>query len=215
MDTQALVNTYGTPRYREANPGAFCCIMFPYLFGIMFGDFGHGLMLAMVGLMLIKMEKAWEGKKLSDMLEMVYGGRYILLLNGLFGAFAGVCYNEAFAYPMNFFGGSRWQNVGADGHVDGSFCDGTAAGCDMVDGPYPVGVDPIWHYTDNKISFFNSLKMKISIVVGVTQMSVGILLSLTNHFEYRDWKCVFFRFIPEWIFFQAPAQCRRPFIDGS
>merc|ERR1712087_970607 len=47
---QALVNTYGTPRYREANPGAFCCIMFPYLFGIMFGDFGHGLLLAAFGL---------------------------------------------------------------------------------------------------------------------------------------------------------------------
>ena len=39
---QALVNTYGTPRYREANPGAFCVILFPYLFGIMFGDMGHG-----------------------------------------------------------------------------------------------------------------------------------------------------------------------------
>ena len=30
---QALVNTYGTPRYREANPGAFAVILFPFLFG--------------------------------------------------------------------------------------------------------------------------------------------------------------------------------------
>ena len=86
---QALVNTYGTPRYREVNPGAFCCILFPYLFGIMFGDFGHGLLFALFGLYLISKEKEWEGKDLGDMLEMVYGGRYICFLNGVFGAFVG------------------------------------------------------------------------------------------------------------------------------
>ena len=39
---QALVNTYGTPRYREVNPGAFAVVTFPFLFGLMFGDVGHG-----------------------------------------------------------------------------------------------------------------------------------------------------------------------------
>merc|ERR1719198_1872485 len=67
--------------------------------------------------------------------------------------------------------------------------------------PYPAGVDPIWHLADNKITFFNSLKMKISIVVGVIQMTVGIVISLLNHFEYKDYKKVFFQFIPEVVFF--------------
>ena len=108
---QALVNTYGTPRYRECNPGAFCCIFFPFLFGIMFGDFGHGLMLAMFGYWLISKEAEWgTGAGLNDMIQMTYGGRYIILLNGLFGAYVGMLYNEAFAFPMNFFGGSRWYN---------------------------------------------------------------------------------------------------------
>jgi len=106
---QALVNTYGTPRYREANPGAFCCIFFPFLFGIMFGDFGHGTMLAMFGYFLISKEKDWgSGAGLNDMVAMCYGGRYIILLNGIFGAYVGFLYNEAFAFPMNWFGGSRW-----------------------------------------------------------------------------------------------------------
>jgi len=191
---QALVNTYGTPRYREANPGAFCCIMFPYLFGIMFGDFGHGFLLAGLGYYLISKEKEFNKAKLSDMFEMVYGGRYILLLNGLFGAYVGLMYNEAFAFPMAFFGGSHWYNE--EGHVQ------------LLDpehgyDPYVAGVDPIWHHAGNKITFFNSLKMKISIVVGVIQMTVGICLSLLNHFEYRDWKKVFFQFIPEIIFFEG------------
>merc|ERR1740124_731218 len=68
---------------------------------------------------------------------------------------------------------------------------------------YPVGIDPIWHRTTNKITFFNSYKMKISIVVGVLQMTVGIILSLLNHLEYRDYKKVFFQFVPEFVFFQG------------
>ena len=107
---QALVNTYGTPRYRECNPGAFCCIMFPFLFGIMFGDFGHGFLLACFGFWLRSKEAEWEGKTLNDMVQMCYGGRYVILLNGLFGMYVGLCYNEAFAFPMNFFGGTRWMD---------------------------------------------------------------------------------------------------------
>ena len=196
---QALVNTYGTPRYREANPGAFAVILFPYLFGIMFGDFGHGLLLAAVGYFLIKKEKEWDNTNLGDMLEMLYGGRYIILMNGLFGAFTGVMYNEAFAFPMGwFFGGTHWVATDDRGECTGN-------GCVQVPSIYPVGVDPLWHYCQNsvKISFFNSLKMKISIVVGVIQMSLGIFISLLNHIEYKDWKKVAFQFIPEWIFFQG------------
>lgn len=197
------MNTYGTPRYREANPGAFCCILFPYLFGIMFGDFGHGILLALFGVWLINQEKVWEGKKLSDMLEMVYGGRYILLLNGLFGAFVGICYNEAFAYPMAFFGPSHWKGADATRAVGDEVCTPEDDHCELVGGNYPWGVDPIWHYTGNKITFFNSLKMKISIVVGVIQMTLGICLSLLNHLEYRDYKKVLFQFIPEMTFFMG------------
>jgi len=200
---QALVNTYGTPRYREANPGAFCCIFFPFLFGIMFGDFGHGSMLAMFGYFLISKEKEWgDGSGLNDMVQMCYGGRYIILLNGLFGAYVGILYNEAFAFPMNFFGGSRWYNAADPSEGCEVAEDGTVPLCAM-DEPYPFGIDPIWHYTANKITFFNSFKMKISIIVGVIQMSVGICMSFLNHVEYGDTKRIFFEYLPEMIFFEG------------
>ena len=141
---------------------------------------------------------------LNDMVQMCYGGRYIILLNGLFGAYVGLLYNEAFAFPMSFFGGSRWYNMQED---PSRGLRGRRAPRDpdvRARRPvYPVGIDPIWHYSANKITFFNSFKMKISIVVGVIQMSVGICLSLLNHIEYKDYKRIFFEYLPEMIFFEG------------
>ena len=47
--------------------------------------------------------------------------RYICFLNGLFGAFVGLLYNEAFAFPMGFFGTSRWE--GFEEGLSGMTCE--------------------------------------------------------------------------------------------
>ena len=48
--------------------------------------------------------------------------RYICFLNGLFGAFVGLLYNEAFAFPMGFFGTSRWEGFEEEG-LSGMTCE--------------------------------------------------------------------------------------------
>mmetsp|Transcript_19942 Transcript_19942/g.51426 ORF Transcript_19942/g.51426 Transcript_19942/m.51426 type:complete len:806 (-) Transcript_19942:242-2659(-) len=183
---QALVNTYGTPRYREVNAGAFAVILFPFLFGIMFGDFGHGTLLMLFGAYMIRYEASFEGKKLDDLVEMCYGGRYVIFLNGCFGMYIGLLYNEIFACPMGIWGSKfNWEKDVME----------------WENGPVIFGIDPAWHHATNNISFFNSYKMKISIIVGVLQMTFGIFLSLVNHLEYKNYKKVFFQFIPELGFF--------------
>lgn len=42
LNTQAVVDTYGVPSYKECNPAVFTLVTFPFQFGIMFGDLGHG-----------------------------------------------------------------------------------------------------------------------------------------------------------------------------
>ena len=49
---ETLVTTYGTPGYREIDPTVILGITFVLMFGSMFGDMGHGLVLALVGALL-------------------------------------------------------------------------------------------------------------------------------------------------------------------
>lgn len=46
--------------------------------------------------------------------------------------------------------------------------------------PYPFGVDPSWRGSRSELPFLNSLKMKMSILLGIAQMNLGIILSYFN-----------------------------------
>ncbi|KAL1495678.1 hypothetical protein AB1Y20_016542 [Prymnesium parvum] len=183
---QGLVNTYGVPRYQEMNPGAFAVILFPFLFAIMFGDVGHGSLLLLLALFFIINEEKLSRTKLDDIVGMAFGGRYVLLLNAIFAIYVGFIYNEAFSVPLGLFK-SAYSIEKGEVAWDGSV--------------YTFGVDPIWHKSTNKMTFFNSYKMKISIVFGVAQMTLGICLSCFNHLHFKDKRSVWFGFVPELTFF--------------
>ena len=51
------------------------------------------------------------------------------------------------------------------------------------------------------MSFFNSYKMKVSIVFGVAQMALGIVLSFFNTREFKDPRSFYFGVVPELVFF--------------
>ena len=66
--------------------------------------------------------------------------------------------------------------------------------------PYPVGLDPIWLLTKNKILFTNSMKMKFSIIIGIMQMFFGLCLALLNHVHFGRRVSLLFEFIPQMVF---------------
>jgi V-type H+-transporting ATPase subunit a len=57
---QEFVDTYGVPRYREINPALYTSATFPFLFGIMYADIGHGSCLTIAALYLVLTEKKSE-----------------------------------------------------------------------------------------------------------------------------------------------------------
>jgi len=53
-----IVDNYAVPSYKEINPTIYTIVSFPFLFGVMYGDVGHGAVLLAVALFLIMFGKS-------------------------------------------------------------------------------------------------------------------------------------------------------------
>ena len=228
---QGIINAYGVPRYREVNPTVFTVVTFPYLFALMFGDVGHGLLLLMGALVFVVFEKKLGKGELNEIIAMAFGGRYVLLLMGIFAIYTGFIYNEFFSMPLNWFGGTSWacnfeacaeqlnaqhaaQNFTTTAErVEEAWVEYGKCACDLSmwrERPYLLGIDPIWHGTKTDLTMLNSVKMKMAIIIGVVQMSLGIICSLFNHLRKPvgperhtvDKLSIYYEFIPQMLFLQ-------------
>merc|ERR1711879_386372 len=56
---------------------------------------------------------------------------------------------------------------------------------------------------DNQLTYENSLKMKLSVIIGVTQMTYGLFLKFANHIHEGDMISVFFEFVPQLLFMMS------------
>jgi V-type H+-transporting ATPase subunit a len=63
---QELIDAYGVATYKETNPAVFTIITFPFLFGVMFGDAGHGLVVLAFAVWMCLREEQLEAKKIRD-----------------------------------------------------------------------------------------------------------------------------------------------------
>ncbi|XWS28447.1 hypothetical protein CRYUN_Cryun25bG0069800 [Craigia yunnanensis] len=194
---QEIVDAYGVARYQEANPAVYTVITFPFLFAVMFGDWGHGICLLLGALVLIARESRLSAQKLGSFMEMLFGGRYILLLMSLFSIYCGLIYNEFFSVPFHIFGGSAYKCR------DATCSDAHSAGLIKFRDPYPFGVDPSWRGSRSELPFLNSLKMKMSILLGVAQMNLGIILSYFNARFFHNSLDIRYQFVPQMIFLNS------------
>ncbi|KAK4408540.1 V-type proton ATPase subunit a1 [Sesamum angolense] len=272
---QEIVDAYGVAKYEEANPAVYTIVTFPFLFAVMFGDWGHGICLLLGALILIAREKRLGSQKLGSFMEMLFGGRYVLLMMSLFSIYCGLIYNEFFSVPFHIFGSSaemlpavlpipflfmfclhgqrkndneeeRGNNcirkesrlrdlkrrISID-HVNqcgspilyfnafpfgfstfelhyisdlcifSSFCDARTVGLVKYRDTYPFGVDPSWRGSRSELPFLNSLKMKMSILFGVAQMNLGIILSYFNARYFSSSLDIKYQFVPQMIFLNS------------
>lgn len=98
---QEIVETYGVANYQEANPGFFTVITFPFLFGVMFGDIGHGSILFAFGCYLVF---GVPEDTQNMVFKMIRPHRYILTLMGFFAIYCGLIYNDFLSISLDLFG---------------------------------------------------------------------------------------------------------------
>lgn len=190
---QEFVNTYGIPRYQEINPAIFTAASFPFIFGVMYGDIGHGTILLLGSLYLLLTPKKGEERKADPMVKNLYVARYMLTLMSVMAIYAGLIYNDYFSLPLNIFG-SKWEWTGHETGDLAKLKNGVKYGED--ESVYPFGVDPMWHVSGNELLFFNSMKMKMAVIIGVIQMTFGILLRGLNNLYFKDYVGFFLEFLP-------------------
>ncbi|XP_074530223.1 T cell immune regulator 1, ATPase H+ transporting V0 subunit a3b [Halichoeres trimaculatus] len=205
---QNIVDAYGVASYREVNPAVYTIITFPFLFAVMFGDVGHGILMTLAALWMVLEEKDPKLKNnTNEIWRMMFGGRYLILLMGLFSIYTGAIYNECFSRGLSTFS-SAWhvgpmfekniwnstvlaqnQYLSMDPVVSGVF-----------NSPYPFGIDPVWGLANNKLTFLNSYKMKMSVIIGIIHMTFGVCLSFFNYWHFKQMDSIFFVLIPELFF---------------
>lgn len=83
---QKLVQLYGTPSYREIQPTAFFAVSFLAMFGLMFGDVGHGLVLCLAGYCLFR----YIPRYLDYGILLMEGGVAATAFGFLYGSFFGI-----------------------------------------------------------------------------------------------------------------------------
>jgi V-type H+-transporting ATPase subunit a len=173
---QDVIDTYGIPNYKTANPAVVTTVTFPFIFGMMYGDIGHGSLLFCVGLYLVL-----NGESFRYSVPQAYAARFLVLQLGLFAIFAGFMYNDLFGIVSLELFESRWDRATND-WVPGFDKLNTGDGF----GPYPFGLDPGWHGSGAELLFTNSLKMKLSVLMGVIQMVLGLFLRVANTIHDRN-----------------------------
>jgi V/A-type H+-transporting ATPase subunit I len=98
---QTLVTTYARPRYEEIDPTVLMTITFPLLFGAMFGDVGHGLLLVLLGWLLSsKRVEALKGMSALGSIVLACGA-VAMIFGFLYGSLFG---SEAFFHDLFGFG---------------------------------------------------------------------------------------------------------------
>jgi len=93
-----LVGSYGVPRYGTVDPTFFVALAFVFMFGLMFGDLGQGLVFAAIGGFLLAKARGILVRQFAALL--LYCGSSAALFGFLQGSAFGVEFHSVFPDPM-------------------------------------------------------------------------------------------------------------------
>merc|ERR1712050_541028 len=136
-----------------------------------------------------------KGEQFRFTQPAVFGARYLVMSLGICATFAGFMYNDFFSIGLPIFE-SGWEDKDGDGEFEPKYDVLNSGG----KGPYPFGLDWAWVGASNELLYVNSLKMKLSVLFGVLQMVVGVLLRWSNALYFSNMTDFIFECIPMMVF---------------
>lgn len=167
----------------------------------MFGDFGHGLCMLTAGIIICCKANQW--KKEGGTKKFIAELRYMICLMGFFAAYCGLIYNEFFSIGVPLAPSCyRIQTEGDTKQYEYKHMNlSDPKKPNFGECVYPFGMDWAWGASTNEVVFFNSYKMKMSVVLGIIHMSFGIILKGCNAIYFKSGVDFIFEFIPQLVFF--------------
>jgi V/A-type H+-transporting ATPase subunit I len=176
------------------------------MFGLMFGDLGHGLLLFFFA--LLGMIGRRRGMDLGELGNYFLKGSGLIATCALFSIFFGLLYGEFFGFSIihtAFYQGIR---VSSFGITMRSFLFSLFRFFDFDAGvTYIVTSDASGHDTPIWFSAFESTEetwvlFVLSIMIGVIHLSIAIFLDLVNKIRRHEWKhAAFGPLVWLWFFF--------------
>ncbi|HVH15455.1 MAG TPA: V-type ATPase 116kDa subunit family protein, partial [Candidatus Angelobacter sp.] len=96
---QSVINNFGVPDYRETNPLLFMIFTFPIMYGLMFGDFGEGPLLLLLGVALLRIKR--RGGSLGDFLQPFVNGAELIVMLGIGTMVFGLIFGDFFGFESS------------------------------------------------------------------------------------------------------------------
>lgn len=172
------------------NPGLFTIITFPFLFGVMFADILHGAVLLALGTVLLLGHSSISSRESMQWVRPLSQVRYLIFFMGVFSFLIGFIYNDIGSLGLDLFQATCYDLPD----------DGTNMADQRDECRYHFGLDPIWRISSNEVHFTNSLKMKLSVILGILHMLFGLILKGLNTLHFRQLHRYYFEFLPQFIF---------------
>ncbi len=102
---QSVINNFGVPAYSETNPLLFMIFTFPVMYGLMFGDFGEGPLILLLGLFLWRTKR--KGASLGDFFQPFVNGAELIVMLGIGTTVFGLVFGDFFGFESSMVFGFK------------------------------------------------------------------------------------------------------------
>ncbi|MBS7650505.1 MAG: V-type ATPase 116kDa subunit family protein [Candidatus Bathyarchaeia archaeon] len=179
---EKLVTGFGIPNYFEIDPTIFMTFSFPLIFGLIFGDVGHGLVLLALSLLLYAVNR--KGIRAPELFEYIIKGSPLLVMCSASSIFFGFLYGEMFGSEKYYhiIDELIHHNLGVSSHeiVEkiSKNLELTLSGIAGFSIPVPFPFSPFDQPT---------LLLLVSLYVAMLHITFGLVLGLINELRRKNY----------------------------